>query len=76
MKNLLWKTTIVIWSDYDPTNLELENLAREAQTGDCYCSRQDTNQVSIGDLPDDPDWDDTEFFGSLTHENQEEERSI
>jgi len=34
----LWKTTIVIWSEYDPRSVELVNLARAATDGPAYCS--------------------------------------
>lgn len=56
----LWKTTIVIWSDYHPNGLSLTELAREAEVGDCYCSKQDIKMVA--DYESDRDWDGTEFF--------------
>ena len=64
----LFKTTIVIWSDYNPAGTELEDLARDSQSGDSYCSQQST--VFVDKLDDDPDWDGTEFFGI---EDEEEE---
>ena len=57
----MWKTTCVIWTDYDPAHLELEDLAREAQQGDAYCSKQHCEKIA--DHTNDPDWDGTEFFG-------------
>jgi len=56
----LFKTTIVIWTDYDPDCVEIEDLAREATSGDGYCSKQLSEEVL--DLKNDPDWDNTEFF--------------
>lgn len=56
----LFKTTIVIWSDYDPRETELEELARDATSGGSYCSVQRADYVL--DPTGDPDWDDTEFF--------------
>jgi hypothetical protein len=56
----LFKTTIVIWSKYDGTKTELDSLAREATSGDAYCSR--FQSVLVQNPPVDPDWDDTEFF--------------
>lgn len=56
----LYKTTIVIWSEYDPTGLELSELAEEAEEGGNYCSRFDSKYVQ--DPGADPDWDGTEFF--------------
>ena len=61
----LWKTRIIIWTDYDPENQDFESLAREAMRGDAYCSSSNTNEVNTGELPDDPDWDGTEFFGAI-----------
>jgi hypothetical protein len=64
-KKSLYKTKIVIWSDFDPEGYEIDDLAHQAAVGDAYCSRQDITEVSKGDLPDDCDWDGTEFFGDL-----------
>lgn len=33
-----WKSTIVIWSDFDPYQVELSRLAREAEEGDAICT--------------------------------------
>lgn len=65
---MLYKTTIVIWTEYDPTlrfnsdngSEPIADLAREAVDGDAYCSKADT--VPVGDPKADPDWDGTEFF--------------
>lgn len=58
----LYKTTIVIWSEDDPTNkMELSELAREAESGDAYCSNM--HSVRVTDPEVDLDWDGTEFFG-------------
>lgn len=59
----MWKTTIVIWTDYDPSHVELDHLAREATSGDAYCSKQHIEHVP--NHQSDPDWDDNEFFGSV-----------
>lgn len=57
----LYKTTIVIWSEEDPSGrMELSQLAREAESGDCYCSRMHSERIP--DPTTDPDWDDNEFF--------------
>lgn len=58
----MFKTTIVIWSNYDPNPVELEDLAQSATDGDAYCSVQRTEEVS--NPRDDPDWDGTDFFNS------------
>lgn len=58
---VLYKTTIVIWSEFNPSRWSLLTLAQEAEDGQSYCSKQETVRVPIP--PNDPDWDGTEFFG-------------
>ena len=61
MAKNLYKTTIVIWSDFEPSNVEIDDLAREAVVGESYCSvRRD---VLVRDTTTAPEWDGTEFFG-------------
>lgn len=60
MAKKLWKTTIVIWSDYDPSCHSLESLAREAILGDAYCSYM--NREFVEDIHDDEHWDDNDEF--------------
>ena len=57
----LFKTTIVIWSHFDPfLTGELEDLARDATSGNSYCSKQESKLIE--EPKKDPDWDGTEFF--------------
>lgn len=56
----LYKTTIVIWTNYDPHDLELDELVRDAVVGESYCSCSDT--IVVHDPMSDHDWDGTEFF--------------
>lgn len=67
----LFKTTIVIWSEYDPNSneMEIDDLAREAMQGDAYCSSQKTECV---DPRTDYDWDGTDFFGPENEDEDEE----
>jgi hypothetical protein len=58
----LYKSTIVIWSEFDPRNMELSHLAREAESGEAYCSK--SVAVLVKKPATDPDWDNTEFFGA------------
>lgn len=58
----LYKTTIVIWSEYSTKDVELSNLVEEAEQGDAYCSSEKC--VLIANPETDPDWDETEFFGT------------
>ncbi len=47
----LYKTTIVIISDYDPTYLmEIDELARDAVSGESYCTEQSTEEVDAYSL--------------------------
>lgn len=47
----LYKTTIVILSDYDPTfKVGLEDLARDAMSGESYCVDQETEEVDSKDF--------------------------
>ena len=62
----LFKTTIVIWSEYNPSAdsvTELSDFARDAESGESYCSKFDTEFVHAHE--NDPDWDGTEFFNPV-----------
>ena len=64
----MFKTTIVIWSEFDPSDMELTDLGWEASSGDAYAS---VFKIESIDKPEaDPDWDGTEFFG--IHEPDDE----
>jgi hypothetical protein len=41
-----WKTTVEIWTDYDPSTVELEDLAREATRGDAICTASMSEEVT------------------------------
>ena len=58
----LFKTTIVIWTEYDPSGLELTELASQAKSGDGYCSSMTSALVAKPER--DPAWDRTGFFDS------------
>ena len=65
----LFKTTIVIWTEEDPTDgAELVALARRARDGNAYCSKQVATKVE--DPLSDPDWDNTEFFDDPTEDEE------
>lgn len=57
----LYKSTIIIWTDFDPDDFDIDALALEAVTGSAYCSSQTSEEII--DPENDPDWDGTEFFG-------------
>jgi hypothetical protein len=62
----LYKSTIVTWSEFDPSTVELSRLAQEAETGDAYCSKHVSEHLE--EFAEDPDWDGTEFFGDEDEE--------
>jgi hypothetical protein len=73
----LYKTTIVIWSEFDPESGDcdirmyddgIERLARAACEGEAYCSKLKIQAVQKPEQ--DPDWDGTDFF----EEEDEEEK--
>lgn len=47
----LFKTTIEIFTSYDPSESEILDLAREATDGGGYCSKQEVAVVSVRHLP-------------------------
>ena len=57
----LWKSTIVIWSKFNPCDIELRHLAGQAENGEAYCSKFGAEIIEVPQ--GDPDWDGTEFFG-------------
>ena len=70
----LFKTTIVIWTDYDPGDsqeISLGRLGQEADSGGAYCSHVRTEFVS--DPTDDPEWDDSEFLDGEDEEDDAKE---
>ena len=56
----LYKTTIVIWSEYDPSSIEMATLVHEAEFGAAYCSKSVSECVNNAEQ--DTEWDGTEFF--------------
>jgi len=42
---MLYKTTIVIWSEADPSSMELSHLAQDAESGGSFCSRMSIESV-------------------------------
>lgn len=49
---LLYKSTIEIWSEFDPETVELEVLAREATEGMAICDTQTTVRVELEQAPE------------------------
>ena len=55
----LYKTTIVIWTEYNTDCWGINALAEEAVSGNAYCDIQDCDEVTdVSQFPD------TEFFDS------------
>jgi len=62
----LWKTTIVVWSEFDPQKLEMVNLIREATDGQAIITKQDAELVS--DPYSQEDGPPEEFFETICEE--------
>ena len=54
-----FKSTIVIYSEFDPESVELDYLVRHAVDGDAICTEQRAQAVSPQELPDEA----ASFFG-------------
>ncbi len=67
-KQKFWKTTIEIITDYDPVSSEIEDLAREASSGDAYCIGQEVVEVS----PDNLDESVVDFFCIFDEDEDED----
>lgn len=74
---LLYKTTIVIWTAFDPESGDcdirmyddgIERLARAACEGEAYCSKLKIQAVLKPEK--DPDWDGTDFFKEEEEEDE------
>jgi hypothetical protein len=61
MAKNLYKTTIVIWSEFDASEVEIDYLGEQAISGEAHCAHANTVFVEKPEI--DPDWDGTEFFG-------------
>jgi len=47
-----WKSTVVIYSAFPPGDIELTDLAREADAGDAICTDMQVEQVNPDKLPE------------------------
>ncbi len=54
----MWRTTLVVWSEFDPKDLEASELVRDAESGESYIAESRTELVK-----DRTQWPETEFFG-------------
>lgn len=67
----LYKTTITIWSETDPSETELEDLANEATEGMALCSGMHTETLTGDALEKDEDFGEgveSFFFGTYKGE--------
>jgi hypothetical protein len=55
----LWKTTLVIWSDTDPSQWSNAHLGRESEEGEAWCETRTTALVT-----DPEEFPATDFFNS------------
>jgi hypothetical protein len=72
MSKKLYKSTIVVWSQFDPQRkeMDIDELADIATSGEAYCSSYET--VRVEELQDDPDYDGSEFFDAMEVESDED----
>ncbi len=61
-----WRSTIVIWSDTNPSRLELSELARDAESGDSICTYNRITSHGIDTW--DPTFQDAAEFFDITDE--------
>lgn len=54
----MWRTTVVVWSDFDPRHLEVSDLVRDGESGESFISESHSELVR-----DRTQWPETEFFG-------------
>ncbi len=59
----LWLSKIEVWTEFDPAGMELEDLAREATSGDAYCPLNEAIRVTNPD-----EFPATEFFDNPDEE--------
>jgi hypothetical protein len=62
----LYKSTITIWTEYNPLSVELVDLARDATSGDSFCEMHEFTEVTNPD-----EFPDTDFFGCDEEEDDE-----
>lgn len=60
MGRALYKTTIVVWTEYDTEHLDIECLGQQAMDGEAHNSKFSCEYIEKPE--DDSDWDDSEFF--------------
>lgn len=69
----LFRTTLTIWSDVDPRVMELDDLAREAMSGDAIAINQETEVFSVQEARAHEEAGDIEhFFPELQEDGDED----
>ena len=48
---MIYKSVITIYSEFDPSKLELSELAREAEDGSAICNGMTVEQAQDKDVP-------------------------
>jgi len=67
----LYKTTIIIWSEYDTCGTSVRCLGDNVADRDAYCSKLSCQAVQNPEQ--DPDWEETDFFMGDSMFDEEEE---
>jgi hypothetical protein len=73
MTKKLWRTTIVILSDYNPTQSDLEELAHSAISGDAYLYSMDNEAFDPDQEGNSMDEDSIREFFNLDPEEDEDD---
>jgi len=74
MPKNLYKTTLIIWTTYNPESVNLEDLGREADGGAALCSH--CEMVFVQHPRKDKDFPNTDFFSDdFSDESDKEEQN-
>jgi len=66
----IWKRSITIYTDYDPQDVDIEDLAREAMTGGGHYAYQDEE---LDDPATESDLIESEFYHQCFEEDQDDD---
>ena len=66
----IWKRSITIYTDYDPEDVDIEDLSREAMTGNGYFTFQDEE---LDDPADESDLIDSDFYHQCFEEDRDDD---
>lgn len=69
MNRKIWKRTIIIYTDYDPEDVDIEDLSRDAMAGNgCYTYYDE----EVDDVTEEPELATSEFFHQFDEDQDDE----